>query len=248
MRGTRLSTAGNRSFSLKSSSRTTNSLTAPGDYKDAVAHPCYAARYERQPGKSRRRDPDRPDDPSILLEAQASPSLEVHGCDPDTAQRIRDCAGSVLAKIHAGSSVSITVRKLFRPYRPRGRFPARAAPARACCELYGKTMTTGELARMVGVAEPPGIGTAAFEHGGFIVDGGHRFGPGCGKNACTLLRVKGRTAAAGAHASRFPRGLADPACDPLHSRKGRAEREKPRSSGPAARSLLMRCGRSATRS
>ena len=34
---------------------------------------------------------------------------------------------------------------------------------------------------MVGRGGTSGIGTAAFEHGGFIVDGGHRFGPDCEK-------------------------------------------------------------------
>ena len=31
------------------------------------------------------------------------------------------------------------------------------------------------------MAVTSGIGTAAFDHGGFIIDGGHRFGPGCEK-------------------------------------------------------------------
>ena len=122
------------------------------------------------------------DDPAILIEAQASPSLEVRGCDPVTAQRIRDCAGSVLAKIHAGSSVAITVREHFPAHTGLGGGSQLAlATARVCCELYGKSMTTGELARMVGRGGTSGIGTAAFEYGGFILDGGHRFGPGCEK-------------------------------------------------------------------
>jgi beta-ribofuranosylaminobenzene 5'-phosphate synthase len=122
------------------------------------------------------------DDPSILLEAQAVPSLEIHGCNSLTAQRIRDCAERVLAKIHAGSSVSITVREHYPAHTGLGGGSQLAlATARACCELYGTAMTTGELARMVGRGGTSGIGTAAFEHGGFIVDGGHRFGPGCAK-------------------------------------------------------------------
>ena len=50
------------------------------------------------------------DDPSILLEAQASPSLEVRGCDSRTHNGYGSVQRSVLAKIHAGSSISITVR------------------------------------------------------------------------------------------------------------------------------------------
>ncbi|MFA5237795.1 MAG: beta-ribofuranosylaminobenzene 5'-phosphate synthase [Methanoregula sp.] len=122
------------------------------------------------------------DDPAILIEAQVSSSLEVRGCDPVTAQRIRDCAKHVLARIHAGSSVSITVREHFPAHTGLGGGSQMAlATARACCELYGKAMTTQELARMAGRGGTSGIGTAAFDHGGFIIDGGHRFGPGCEK-------------------------------------------------------------------
>ena len=119
------------------------------------------------------------DDPAILLEAQASPSLEVHGCDSLTAQRIRACAEHVLANIHAGSSVTITVREQFPAHTGLGFGSQLAlATARACSELYGKTLTARELARLAGRGGTSGIGTAAFENGGFIIDGGHRFGPG----------------------------------------------------------------------
>jgi beta-ribofuranosylaminobenzene 5'-phosphate synthase len=52
------------------------------------------------------------------------------------------------------------------------------ATARAICELYGRSMTIKDLAVLVGRGGTSGIGTAAFEHGGFIIDGGHRFGEG----------------------------------------------------------------------
>jgi beta-ribofuranosylaminobenzene 5'-phosphate synthase len=42
-------------------------------------------------------------------------------------------------------------------------------------------MTVNELAHLTGRGGTSGIGTAAFERGGFIIDGGHRFGPGCEK-------------------------------------------------------------------
>ncbi|MFZ2074345.1 MAG: beta-ribofuranosylaminobenzene 5'-phosphate synthase [Methanoregula sp.] len=122
------------------------------------------------------------DAPSILLEAQASPSLEVHGCDRRTEALVRDSAESVLARIHAGGSVSLTVREHFPTHIGLGGGSQIAiATARACMELYGKTLPTAELARIVGRGGTSGIGTAAFDHGGFIIDGGHRFGPGCEK-------------------------------------------------------------------
>ncbi len=119
------------------------------------------------------------DDPAVLLEAQASPTLEVHGCDSRTAALVRECAQNVLAALRAGGSVSITVREHFPAHRGLGSGSQLAlATARACCELYGTTLPTAELARMAGRGGTSGIGSAAFDHGGFIVDGGHRFGPG----------------------------------------------------------------------
>jgi len=42
-------------------------------------------------------------------------------------------------------------------------------------ELYGLNLSVRELAEVVERGGTSGIGVAAFEHGGFIVDGGHRF-------------------------------------------------------------------------
>lgn len=123
------------------------------------------------------------DDPAVLLEAQASPTLEVRGCDSRTAALVRECAQNVLAALRAGRSVSITVREHFPAHRGLGSGSQLAlATARACCELYGTTLPTAELALMAGRGGTSGIGTAAFDHGGFIIDGGHRFGPGREKN------------------------------------------------------------------
>ena len=77
------------------------------------------------------------DDPAILIEAQASPSLEKPGCDPVTAQRIRDgaehrsredprgkqrarsrCVTTSLADTGLGAGSQLAL-----------------ATARACCEL-----------------------------------------------------------------------------------------------------------------
>jgi len=122
------------------------------------------------------------DDPAFLIEAQASPVLAVRGCDEVTAARIRQTAEVVLTAIHAAGSVAITVREHYPAHTGLGGGSQVAlATARAVCELYGKSMATADLARLAGRGGTSGIGTAAFEYGGFIVDGGHRFGPGCAK-------------------------------------------------------------------
>jgi beta-ribofuranosylaminobenzene 5'-phosphate synthase len=119
------------------------------------------------------------DNPAVLLEAQASPTLEVRGCDDRTATLVRECAGNVLAALRVGGSVAITIREHFPAHRGLGSGSQLAlATAQACMELYGKTLSTVELARIAGRGGTSGIGTAAFDHGGFIIDGGHRFGLG----------------------------------------------------------------------
>ena len=119
------------------------------------------------------------DDPRILLEARQSPTCEVSGCDSKTSGQIKDIAASVLEGIHAGSSVAITVRNLYPGHIGLGSGSQLAlATAQAICSLYGRTLTVPELAQLTGRGGTSGIGTAAFETGGFIIDGGHRFGPG----------------------------------------------------------------------
>lgn len=119
------------------------------------------------------------DEPGILLEVQQSPAIRVTGCDAVTQERLAGIASDVLRQIHAGAAVSIHVRSFYPAHTGLGSGSQLAlATARACCELYGKKMPVTELARLAGRGGTSGIGTAAFEHGGFIVDGGHRFGPG----------------------------------------------------------------------
>ncbi len=56
------------------------------------------------------------------------------------------------------------------------------AIARGIAEIYGRSLPIKELGLLVGRGGTSGIGTAAFEHGGFIIDGGHTFGQGCEKS------------------------------------------------------------------
>jgi beta-ribofuranosylaminobenzene 5'-phosphate synthase len=119
------------------------------------------------------------DEPGILLEAELSPVLQVSGGDEATRERIRLLASGVLVQIGAGGSVAITVRSSYPSHVGLGSGSQLSlAVARAICELHGRQLPVRELARLVGRGGTSGIGTAAFENGGFIIDGGHRFGDG----------------------------------------------------------------------
>jgi len=122
------------------------------------------------------------DDPRVLLEARQSAGVEVSGCDEMTGRLVKDIATRTLAGIRAGAGASITVRSSYPAHTGLGSGSQLSlATAKAICDLYGRQMTVNELARLTGRGGTSGIGTAAFESGGFIIDGGHRFGPGCEK-------------------------------------------------------------------
>jgi len=124
------------------------------------------------------------EEPGTLLEAHASENLEVRGGDPGTQDMVKGIAENVLAAIHAGSRVRITLRSLCPRHVGLGSGTQLAlATARAVCELYGKDIPTRELACITGRGGTSGIGTTAFGEGGFIIDGGHLFGSPGGKDA-----------------------------------------------------------------
>ncbi len=119
------------------------------------------------------------DDPRVLLEARQSEGVTVSGCDDTTGQLVRDIASRTLAGIRAGAGATITVRSSYPAHTGLGSGSQLSlATSRAICELYGRQMTVPDLAQLTGRGGTSGIGTAAFETGGFIIDGGHRFGPG----------------------------------------------------------------------
>jgi beta-ribofuranosylaminobenzene 5'-phosphate synthase len=117
------------------------------------------------------------EEPGILIEVRQSPVLEVQGCDCVTQERILDTARQVLKDLNAGRNVSITVRNHYPSHIGLGSgSQLTLAIARGIAELHGRALSVQELALLVGRGGTSGIGTAAFEQGGFIVDGGHTFG------------------------------------------------------------------------
>jgi len=119
------------------------------------------------------------DEPGILIEAELSPVLSVTGCDPVIQERVRQVAADVLQKLGLGGSVAVTVRKHYPAHIGLGSGSQLSlAVAKAIAELHDRHLTACELARLTGRGGTSGIGTAAFDQGGFIIDGGHRFGVG----------------------------------------------------------------------
>ena len=99
----------------------------------------------------------------------------------------------MLQELGLGGSVAITIRNLYPSHVGLGSGSQLSlAVARAITELHDRHLTTQELARLTGRGGTSGIGTAAFDHGGFIIDGGHRFGTGGEKIGLpSVLRLAG---------------------------------------------------------
>ncbi|MDD1661441.1 MAG: chorismate pyruvate-lyase family protein [Methanomicrobiales archaeon] len=116
-------------------------------------------------------------EPGILLEVSQSRETVARGGDERARRMAEKVAARVLAGIHVQGGVEITLRRVYPPHVGLGSGSQIAlAVARGICEIFGRSLAVPELARMAGRGGTSGIGTGAFEHGGFIVDGGHAFG------------------------------------------------------------------------
>ncbi|HTY15238.1 MAG TPA: beta-ribofuranosylaminobenzene 5'-phosphate synthase [Methanoregulaceae archaeon] len=123
------------------------------------------------------------DEPGILIEVHKSPELEVGGCEGPLREKVTDIASMVLREIHAPAGISITVRDHYPSHIGLGSGSQLSlAVGRAICECYHRDLSSWDLARLVGRGGTSGIGCAAFDAGGFIVDGGHRYGIGRDKS------------------------------------------------------------------
>ncbi|AEH61803.1 beta-ribofuranosylaminobenzene 5'-phosphate synthase family [Methanosalsum zhilinae DSM 4017] len=112
------------------------------------------------------------DYPCIRIVAEKSDTLEVHD-GSHLKNKMKQAADSVL-KGRGGICIHVEEDVLSHVGLGSGTQAALCA-AMAACRLYGLEYTVRELAEMAGRGGTSGIGVAGFEHGGFIVDAGHRF-------------------------------------------------------------------------
>ncbi len=121
------------------------------------------------------------DEPSIVVEAERSRDLIVVGNNADV-DRVRNAAQAVLSSYGLGGvgiGARISIRGDYKAHVGLGSGTQLAiAAGRAVCALYDRPASASEIAVIVNRGGTSGIGTAAFDLGGFIVDGGHSFGPG----------------------------------------------------------------------
>ncbi|AEA47297.1 beta-ribofuranosylaminobenzene 5'-phosphate synthase [Archaeoglobus veneficus] len=109
-------------------------------------------------------------EPFVEVIGRRSDEVSVEG--GINADRFRNIA--LKLEKHFGFSATLEVKSDYRPHIGLGSgTQISLAVATIYATLAGKKMSVRELASLVGRGGTSGIGVAAFEYGGFIVDGGH---------------------------------------------------------------------------
>lgn len=110
--------------------------------------------------------------PNVKITAEEADEIQIEGLQ-GFADRMKKAAESVLPE---GKGVKINVEQLIPAHVGFGSGTQTSlAVAAAVNELYGLEKSARELAFAVKRGGTSGIGVTAFEKGGFVVDGGHRF-------------------------------------------------------------------------
>lgn len=110
--------------------------------------------------------------PCLEISATEDDTIEVFG-DPFLAGRMRKAAEALLP---AGKGIRLHINDSLPGHVGLGSgTQAALSTAAAVNKIYGLGKSVRELAVAVGRGGTSGIGVAAFENGGFILDGGHKF-------------------------------------------------------------------------
>ncbi len=112
------------------------------------------------------------DEPVISIKAEKSDSIDIVG-NSEHAERMRN---SVKALLPEGAGIRIGIERDYPSHIGLGSgTQAALAAGMAVSMLYNLNLSAYELAKKLGRGGTSGIGVAAFENGGFILDGGHKF-------------------------------------------------------------------------
>ena len=112
------------------------------------------------------------DRPNIVLKATYAPELEISGL---RAERARKFAEAILDYYGVEAGVKIDVTSDIPEHSGFGSGTQLAlAVGTALSELFYLDLHSDEIALRLNRSQRSGVGTYAFMHGGFIVDGGHR--------------------------------------------------------------------------
>jgi beta-ribofuranosylaminobenzene 5'-phosphate synthase len=113
--------------------------------------------------------------PKVELEAQTAEGLAVAGLEQERVERY---ARRFLEQVSLSFSAHLNLKSSIPSHVGLGSGTQLAlAVGSALAHLAGLEMSAVEIAALMGRGVHSGIGTAAFQTGGFILDGGHRLTP-----------------------------------------------------------------------
>ena len=110
-------------------------------------------------------------DPYIKIRVKKADKVNATG---PLGERAEDAARKVCKSLELTGGVKIDVLNAYSQHAGLGSGTQIAlAAGTAVCKLYKKDVPLRELAKIIGRGGTSGIGVAAFQSGGFILDGGH---------------------------------------------------------------------------
>jgi len=116
------------------------------------------------------------DRPNVIVRATFSDNHEVYGLRKDVVEAVLE---KVVKALNINSGVRVEVLEAIPEHVGLGsKTQLSLAVAKAVSSLFGLNYDVRRLASITGRGGTSGIGVAAFEKGGFILDGGHSFGKG----------------------------------------------------------------------
>lgn len=122
--------------------------------------------------------------PCVELHARRADGLAVSGVEPvpESTRRKFEAMHAVFAERHGTGGIEVRIEKTIPTHRGLGSSTQLAlAFGQALNLLYELELSAYEVSVIAKRGGTSGIGCAAFEMGGFLADGGHRFGCAGGK-------------------------------------------------------------------
>jgi len=127
--------------------------------------------------------------PSIELSARFSDKLHVTGA-ASAIDKISTIARQLIAKLNINGSVSLDIKQYIPEHAGLGSGTQSAlAVGTVISRLYNLDLSTAKIAELTGRGGRSGIGIAAFDHGGLLIDGGRASGLSASPSPLTSSKV-----------------------------------------------------------
>lgn len=127
--------------------------------------------------------------PGIELSAKFSDKLHVTGA-ASAIDKVSTIAQQLITKLNINGSVSLDIKQYIPEHAGLGSGTQSAlAVGTVISQLYNLDLSTAQIAELTGRGGRSGIGIAAFDHGGLLIDGGRASGLSASPSPLTSSKV-----------------------------------------------------------